>query len=230
MIANFDFNPDYFCPDCDYCVECFTYSTMTTLYDEISKDHRDVSSCRIEVCTESQYKNVVLPRERWVVKLTFCDAHGSCITVSSAGKYKYGVVVFANSLDQEFSMFMRDSRTAEYKPSSDGVISGSFFKAILKELTKFVGKSIAPNFTSSMVLKYRSIPGSSIVVISASVLKQYVRSDGALELLTYISDDSFLIIEYDKRTDKVIKGDFISPDFKVRTAVNKFNGIVVIEQ
>lgn len=219
-------------------VDCFTYDNVVNNYVEVSNRLFGIASACLEVCTESEYRKVILSENRWVIKQTFCDSLDRPVVVFPNSTYKYGIITLARSLDFKFSEFMGGRRKAYFKLASEVAdvdtpsAINDIFNSVLESVISIAGKIITPNFNYSMFRSYRSLANTNIVVVSVPLFRErfLCRSNCSdiRKWLSYISDDAYLIIEYDSKRDALIKCDFIYPDPELRAAFNKLNDIVII--
>lgn len=206
-------------------VKCFTYEMMRGYGDGLLGNIPGASMCCVEAVQENR---------SWLITLTACnDSYEPLVDPYSRHK----IVFVADSVDDNFSRFLNGRRRDYYKPKSDKQslqtkVSGykDTLNIVLKEMVRMLkGKTINRQssmatfrFVPSMVNTYRTVPGSSIIIVSMRVLDKYLAFWGVVD------DNVFLIQEYDSRFGAVVKYDFVELDEQVRRVVEKHNGVLVI--
>lgn len=218
-------------------VRCFTYASMLKYYNKMLHKIPGVDSCQISVCRESEYKKIIRPQDRWVISMVFCDAVGRPLRDPSNGQDTFGMIVIADSFDEEFSRFMNGRTQASFKPTASDMqrISEkkgkSLYQRIMDKLVSAFDKAVTPEFTVADLKNYRKVPGTKVIIVTIGTLKKQISarpSAGNINLSDFDEKDC-IIAEYDERSDNIVQTGFINPDQRIMSLVERNNGVVIVE-
>lgn len=218
-------------------VECFTYEMMLKYYYKMSHKIPGIDSCIISIYRESEYKKIFRPQDRWVVTQIFCDALGRTLKNPSNGQDGYGRIVIADSFDEEFSRFMNGRSQASFKPTASDIQRAkekkgkSFYQMIMDQLVVAFDRAITPEFTITMLKNYRTVPGSKVIIITIGALKKQISAEPTACKVNFsdLDDNDYIISEYDAKNAIIVKTEFINPEQRIKTLVEKNNGVVIVE-